>query len=366
MRKIMAAVITGILFIAEIILLKVYDVAPIGAGGTYVGFAGINGKVHEMLGVHMKWYEITEYIGYAALAICAFFALAGLYQLITRRKLRRVDREILALGGLFAADIIFYVLFEKFIVNYRPILIDGSTEPEASFPSSHTVLIVTVMLAVVIIAEHYISESLAILVDIICVLVAMVTVGGRLYSGAHWLTDIIGGILLAATLLFVFDAVIEAGEYDAEGFYDDEDDFYDDDSGEDEEGEEEYEEDDEEYDGYDGYDEDEEVSGIENDEDSFYEGTIYEEEGSVYVEPGAYEDPEEIDYSLRYEVQEAESDAVSLRDLFKETARQGAVDEGAFADWLNDDTPDIDRYEKMGRFVADDEDWIADSYRPRH
>lgn len=363
MRKIMAAVITGILFIAEIILLKVYDVAPIGAGGTYVGFSGINGKVHEMLGEHMNWYEITEYIGYAALAICAFFALVGLYQLISRRRLRRVDREILSLGGLFAADIIFYVLFEKFIVNYRPIFIDGSTEPEASFPSSHTVLIVTVMLAIVIISEHYVRESLAILINIICVLVAMFTVAGRLYSGAHWLTDIIGGILLSATLLFVFDAVIEAGEYDAEGFYEpDEDDFYEDD--EEEEAEEEYDEEyDDDYDGEYPEDDDESEYGVENDERDFYEGKIYEEEGSVYVEPGAYEDPEETDFSAQYEVEERESDAMSLADLFEEDAHSDVDYEGEeFADWLNDDAPDIDGYDSMEGSGGEE----GAGYSPRH
>lgn len=62
MKKIIFAIITGLLFAAEIVLLKRYDVAAVGAGGTEVGFSTINLRVHELTGVHIEWYEITNYI----------------------------------------------------------------------------------------------------------------------------------------------------------------------------------------------------------------------------------------------------------------------------------------------------------------
>ena len=136
MKKIVWAVITGALFAALIVLLGRYDVAAIGPAGTEVGFSHINQMVHDLTGVNMIWYEITDYIGYGAIAICGMFALAGFVQMIKRRSLLKVDREIWALGGLFIAVIGCYVLFEKYIVNYRPIIMPGETAPEASFPSA--------------------------------------------------------------------------------------------------------------------------------------------------------------------------------------------------------------------------------------
>ena len=95
MKKIICAIIAGVLFAAEIALLKTYDVAAVGAGGTDVGFSTINLKVHNLTGVNMEWYEITNYLGYLAIAICLVFALIGLVQLIQRKSLLKVDREIL-------------------------------------------------------------------------------------------------------------------------------------------------------------------------------------------------------------------------------------------------------------------------------
>jgi len=212
MKKFIAALITGALFIAEIVLLKRYDVAAIGPAGTEVGFSHLNQRVHDMTGVNMRWYDITDYIGYGAIAICMVFALIGLIQLIQRRSLFRVDREIIALGGLFAVTIGFYFLFEKIVINYRPILMEGETTPEPSFPSSHTVLITVVMIAVLMIIDNYSNDLFSGLFKALCAAVAVVAVGGRLYCGAHWFTDIVGGLLLSITLLLLFACVIYGGD----------------------------------------------------------------------------------------------------------------------------------------------------------
>ena len=212
MKKVVGAVITGALFAGLIALLKTYDVAPIGPQGTEIGFSHINQTVHDLTGVNMLWYDITDYIGYGAILICALFALAGFIQMIKRRSLLKVDREILSLGGLFAVVIGCYVFFEKFIINYRPIIMPGETAPEASFPSSHTMLVVTVMVAVMIVSDKYFGDLFGPLVRILCFLTALVTVGGRLWCGVHWFTDIIGALLLSATLLLLFAAVVSGGK----------------------------------------------------------------------------------------------------------------------------------------------------------
>lgn len=210
MKKVLGAVISGALFAGLVFLLGSYDVEPIGPAGTEVGFSHINRFVHDLTGVNMLWYDITDYIGYGAIAVCGLFALAGFIQMIKRRSLLKVDREIWGLGFLFAAVIGCYVFFEKYVVNYRPVIMPGETVPEASFPSSHTMLVVTVMIAVMIVSDKYFGKGLGVLVRILCFITALVTVGGRLWCGVHWLTDIIGGLLLSATLLFLFAAFVSA------------------------------------------------------------------------------------------------------------------------------------------------------------
>lgn len=211
MRKVIGAILSGALFAALIVLLKSYDVAAIGPAGTEIGFSHMNQFFHDLTGVNMMWYEITDYLGYVAIAVCAFFALLGFIQLVKRRSLIKVDKEILALGGLFAVVIGCYVFFEKYIINYRPIIMPGETAPEASFPSSHTMLAITVFFAVMIISDRYVGKGLGVLVRLACFFAALVMVGGRLYCGVHWCTDIIGAILLSATLLQLFSAVVSTG-----------------------------------------------------------------------------------------------------------------------------------------------------------
>ena len=208
MKKIITAIISGGLFAGLIVLLGRYDVAQIGPDGTSIGFSTINQKVHDFTGVNMTWYELTDTMGYLAIGICALFGLAGLIQLIRRKSLLKVDKTIYALGCFYVVVIGCYVFFEKFIINYRPIIMPGETAPEASFPSSHTMLIITVMASTAMVAGQYIGNgALRGLVRLLCGIIIVGTVFGRLYCGVHWFTDIIGGILLSIALLALFSAV---------------------------------------------------------------------------------------------------------------------------------------------------------------
>jgi len=179
------------------------DVQPIGPGGSWVGFAAVNGYVHRLTGVHMILYHITDWLGLLPVAIGLCFALLGLCQWIKRRKLCRVDGSILALGVFYLLMFGAYAFFEIFPVNYRPVLIDGVLE--ASYPSSTTVLVLCVMLSAMLQFQRRIRKPrIRIAVNSLCGLFAGLTVTGRLFSGVHWLTDIVGGMLFSGGMVLLY------------------------------------------------------------------------------------------------------------------------------------------------------------------
>lgn len=209
--KMISAAICAALFAVLIVLVKTVDVQQIGPEGTSIGFAGINKAMHDATGLNMILYKITEVLGLLALAVAGCFALLGLVQLIKRKSFAKVDTEIYALAGLYVVVLALYVIFEKVIINYRPVIMPDEEHVEASFPSSHTMLGFVIMGSTFIVIDKYIkNESICRSIRIVSILILIAIVFGRLFSGVHWLTDILGGVLISSALLFIFSAVIGA------------------------------------------------------------------------------------------------------------------------------------------------------------
>ena len=90
-------IVTGIwviLFILFTVLIQIVDVHTIGPKSSSVGFASINGPIHEFLGVHTLWYSITYWLGFVPLSTAGIFAAVGLKQLIQRKSLLKVESSI--------------------------------------------------------------------------------------------------------------------------------------------------------------------------------------------------------------------------------------------------------------------------------
>lgn len=190
------------------VLIKLVDVQAIGPEGAPVGFASLNGPVSEALGIKLLWYDLSEALGYLAILVCLFFAALGAYQLIRGKSLRKVDSHILALGGLYAVTVILYVLFDKIALNVRPVLENGV--PEASYPSSHTMLsLVAFGSAAWLINRYFVEDRPRRILTVTALVLMVLTVAARLLSGFHWLTDIIGGLLISAALLAWFAAICD-------------------------------------------------------------------------------------------------------------------------------------------------------------
>ena len=190
-------------FILWTFLISVVDVRPIGPQGSAVGFATVNGMFHKLTGVHFTLYHITDWLGLVPVAFGFGFAILGLAQWIKRKHLFKVDHSILVLGGYYIIVLAAYLFFEEFVINYRPVLIAGFLE--ASYPSSTTLLVLCVMPT----ANTQLSariKNILLRRMVSCAINAFVVfmVMGRLLSGVHWLTDIIGGIFLGAALVLLY------------------------------------------------------------------------------------------------------------------------------------------------------------------
>lgn len=128
----------------QLLLVTLYvDVQAIGPEGSSVGFATVNGAFHALTRLHMTLYVITDWLGLVPVFTALGFAVLGVVQLIKRKSLLKVDRDILVLGGFYLLVMAAYLLFEEVIINYRPVLIDGVLE--AAYPSSTTILVLCVM-----------------------------------------------------------------------------------------------------------------------------------------------------------------------------------------------------------------------------
>ena len=192
-----------ILFAIWTIAVQTIDVKPIGVDNTSIGFSSINSWFHSLTGVNMALYNITDWLGLVPVVMCMVFALVGVIQAIKRRSILKVDFDIILLGVYYAVVILGYVVFEMIPINYRPILIDGFME--ASYPSSTTLLVLSVMMTVVFQARKRVkNDIIKEIITIATILFSLFMVVGRMISGVHWLTDIIGSLFLSVGLFLLY------------------------------------------------------------------------------------------------------------------------------------------------------------------
>ena len=190
-------------FVLWTVAVQFIDVRTIGPNDSSVGFATINGFVHKLTGVHMSLYNVTDWLGLVPIFVAMGFALFGFAQWIKRKHLSKVDYSIFVLGGFYIAVTAVYILFEMITVNHRPVLINGILEK--SYPSSTTLIVMCVMPTAIMqfnsrIKNTVLKKTMSFLITAFIVFMVI----GRLVSGVHWFTDIIGGALLSAGLVALY------------------------------------------------------------------------------------------------------------------------------------------------------------------
>lgn len=188
-------------------LIQIVDVQPVGQNGTNIGFATFNSWFHKVTDVHMTLYTITDWLGLVPILICMIFAGVGVVQLVKRKSLFKVDTDIILLGVYYVIVIMGYLLFEMIPINYRPILIEGRME--ASYPSSTTLLVMSVMPTLSMQVNRRLqADRTKRIINICSISFLLFMVLGRLISGVHWFTDIIGSVFLSTGLFCIYKGIV--------------------------------------------------------------------------------------------------------------------------------------------------------------
>lgn len=207
-KQISISIFLLLLSVIFTIMVKTFDVQAVGPENSLIGFACFNLAVHNQIGVNLLWYNITDWLGLIPVFFAFVMAIIGLIQMIKRRSLLKVDKKILLLGGFYLIIITLYILFEKFVINYRPVLLGANLE--SSYPSSHTMITISILGTGIIFLKDYIkSKKIFTGLTVFLIIIILVTVIGRFISGVHWTTDIIGGLLISMTIVCFYKSICD-------------------------------------------------------------------------------------------------------------------------------------------------------------
>ena len=206
-KNIILSILLIIISIIYTLSVKYIDVDTIGPNNSKVGLSTINNYFHKLIGYHESLYKITSILGIFLFIIVGIYALMGIIQLIKRKSLLKVDKEIIVLGVFYIVVALIYVFFEKVIINYRPVIIEG--ELEASYPSTHTLLTLCIRISSIIINKlKYNNFKYRKYTNILTIILMLSILIGRILSGVHWISDIFGGITISLTLLTIYKTIL--------------------------------------------------------------------------------------------------------------------------------------------------------------
>lgn len=205
--KFLAAAVVLLLFVLFTVCLTGVDLRPVGPENSYVGFASLNDWVFKHLGTSSLWDKITDIIALAAMALAAVFGATGIWQWIKGKSLKAVDPCLIVLGIFYIMMAAFYLAFEFIVINYRPVLVDGALE--ASYPSSHTFVTLFIFFSALPVTNRLVkNQSRRMWINVTLGLLSIIMVVGRVLSGMHWTSDVVGAFLLALGMALLYDAFV--------------------------------------------------------------------------------------------------------------------------------------------------------------
>lgn len=184
-----------IVFIIFTIGVMNIDVMAIGPKDGKVGFSTINKKVFEIFGQNDKWDQVSDKLLSISVFVELGFILITIFQIIKRKSLFKIDYDISIFFILYIIFALINVFFDYIAINNRPIIEDGKVE--ASYPSTHTFM--TVFMLGFLMIEIWCrikNKAIKNIIYTICVIIMIAMPILRVIAGRHWLTDVIGGVIL--------------------------------------------------------------------------------------------------------------------------------------------------------------------------
>ena len=177
--------------------------APVGPENSEVGFAALNAALHDQFGYNTVFYGISSVLGYLTILTALINCVSFLVNLVKKKDLRMVRADLTATLGIYILLAVLYLVFEFVVINYRPVILEEGLE--ASFPSTHSMLAIAVMFSAAQQVRTGMKESgIRNILILLCVLTGVLTPVTRFFSGVHWFTDILGGVLYGLFLTSLF------------------------------------------------------------------------------------------------------------------------------------------------------------------
>ncbi len=188
-----------ILGIASFVCFVIFTLLVAFVDVDQVGLSKINHFFWQHCGRHEIWERITDYLGYALILSLVGILAWQIWQWIQRKSLRKIDQNLLLFDLICVALVAVYFFFEIVVINYRPLLDHG--EAKASYPSSHVMLFATILPLLIWQIWHYFkNKPLCIVLTVVISVILIIGVVGRLFSGVHWFTDILAGLIVSCVL----------------------------------------------------------------------------------------------------------------------------------------------------------------------
>lgn len=198
------------LFILLMILLNA-DKAVIAESGKEVGLSSINNLVKYSYKENLDL--MTDLLFYVTFTVVVFEGCLGIIQLVTRKSLFKVDKEIIIFGISLVVMVVLWLVFDHLLkINVRPI--DAN---EGSFPSTHVMMATFLALAShAFICMKYETRLPKYLSLVLAIIIISTITFGRVACGMHYITDVTGGLFMGLALYFITFGIIKGFKKDIE------------------------------------------------------------------------------------------------------------------------------------------------------
>lgn len=138
--------------------------------------------------------------------VMTFLTIAMIAWLLWRKAYRAAGAAVIAI----VAAKIFVPIVKYGIQRPRPVELSYSGAEFFSFPSGHATMTAVIFGVLAVLVSHSMGRWSRAVVYAICGSIVTVVAFSRIYLGAHWLSDVLAGLLFGTVIVAAFGVAIEA------------------------------------------------------------------------------------------------------------------------------------------------------------